>query len=67
LGPAQNRKFDPAAKRSRPRLSGSGDSCCGHHFTKPIDLDAIDPVLAVDVSGAQRAKTGTRSRQGETL
>jgi CheY-like chemotaxis protein len=31
------------------------DAGFDHHFTKPIDLDAIDLVLALDVSGDQRA------------
>jgi CheY-like chemotaxis protein/anti-sigma regulatory factor (Ser/Thr protein kinase) len=30
------------------------DAGFDHHFTKPIDLDAIDAVLAVDVSGDPR-------------
>jgi PAS domain S-box-containing protein len=32
------------------------DAGFDHHFTKPIDLDAIDLVLAVDVSGDHRTK-----------
>jgi CheY-like chemotaxis protein len=43
------------------------DAGFDHHFTKPIDLGAIDPVLAVDVSRAQRAKQAPARRQGETL
>jgi CheY-like chemotaxis protein len=32
------------------------DAGFDHHFTKPIDLDAIDAVLAVDISGDHLAE-----------
>jgi PAS domain S-box-containing protein len=32
------------------------DAGFDHHFTKPIDLDAIDAVLAIDMSGDHHAK-----------